>query len=163
MFGVKTRMRNSILLSLAVLLLTAGSASAGGDWSITDGMGEEISIKNPWLGKKSKVFKDRLGNSYVQEQGLLGGTTTEFGVLGNRFEKKKGIFGGSQVEGSTILGDKVVSKKGIFRRRKTQVDLSGTTALIRGLIGRSSANGSTAIQQRPPAQESLPDDARAQP
>ena len=131
------RMRNSLLLCMAVLVLSAAAVQAGGDWSITDGMGEEISIKNPWLGKKSKVIKDRLGNSYSSETGIFGSKETGVSLLGNQVQRKKGLFGTSEIQGSTIMGDKVISKKGIFRRRKTQVDVSGTTALIRGFLGKS--------------------------
>lgn len=145
--------RFSFLLSIAAILLTTLPVHAGGvgDLSITDGMGEEFHYKNPLLGKKVKVAKDRLGNSYVQEEGLLGSKSTELSLLGNRMQKKKGLFGlgGTQVEGSSILGDKIVSKKGFFGlgRRKTQVDLSGSTRLIKGILNRPAPTPAPSLVQ----------------
>lgn len=126
--------RLSAPLLLAVLL--AGPVLArGNDFAVTDGMGEEIQIKNGLFGKKSKLVKDRLGNGFKQEKGIFGTTTTQASVLGNGFKKKNGILGGSDISGSTIFGDTIQTKKGIFGRRKTTVDLSGSSRLIQSFLG----------------------------
>ncbi len=126
------------LVAIVVALLSASIPAARADFALTDGMGEEIQYRNPRIGKKVKAVKTRFGNSYVSEQGLLGNKSTQVSVLGNSFEKKKGLLGSSEIGGSTIFGDRVVSKKGWFGlgRRKTQVDLSGTSAVLRNFIGQ---------------------------
>lgn len=120
---------------LLSLIFVSPALARGNDWTITDGMGEELQVKNGFFGKKKTIVKDRMGNGFKKETGLLGGTTTEASVLGNGFKKKKGIFGGSDISGSTIFGDTVQTKKGIFGRRKTTVDLSGTSKLVQSFFG----------------------------
>jgi len=59
-------------------------------------------------------------------------------------KKKKGLFGGSDIEGSTILGDKVTTKKGIFGRRTTTVDMSGIASVIGQFVKSKSSGGNPA-------------------
>ena len=120
---------------LLSLVFVSPALARGNDWTITDGMGEEIKVRNGFFGKKSAVVKDRLGNGFKKEKGIFGGTTTEASILGNGFKKKKGILGGSDISGSTIFGDTVQTKKGIFGRRTTTVDLSGSSKLIQSFFG----------------------------
>ncbi len=120
---------------LLSLVFVSPALARGNDWTITDGMGEEIQVRNGFFGKKSAVVKDRLGNGFKKEKGIFGGTTTEASILGNGFKKKKGILGGSDISGSTIFGDTVQTKKGIFGRRTTTVDLSGSSKLIQSFFG----------------------------
>lgn len=128
----------------------------GNDISIKDGFGEEVQIKHGWFGTKKKVVKDALGDSYVQNQGLFGGSNKEVNVLGNSFKNKKGVFGGSQTEGSTILGDKVTTKKGIFGRRTTSVDLSGSASALKSLFAASKQNSLPVQKQYPLQQQQYP-------
>lgn len=120
---------------LLSLIFVSPALARGNDWTITDGMGEEIQVRNGFFGKKSTLVKDRMGNGFKKDKGILGGTSTEASVLGNGFKKKTGIFGGSDISGSTIFGDSVQTKKGIFGRRKTTVDLSGSSKLIQSFFG----------------------------
>ena len=120
---------------LLSLIFVSPAIARGNDWTITDGMGEELQVKNGFFGKKKAVVKDRMGNGFKKETGIFGGSTTEASVLGNGFKKKKGIFGGSEIAGSTIFGDSVQTKKGIFGRRSTTVDLSGSSKLIQSFFG----------------------------
>lgn len=130
----------SLLAFVTISFLSPVSVSArGNDFTITDGQGEEIQVKNPLFGKKVKVIKDRMGNGYAQEKGLLGSKDTELKLLGNKMQHHKGLLGNSELSGSTIFGDKIVSKKGIFGRRKTTVDVSGTAGLIKSFFGGSSS------------------------
>ncbi len=121
---------------MALLLLSALPALArGNDWSINDGMGEQVQVRNPLFGKKVRVVKDRLGDGFAQQQSILGSKTTEVSLLGNRVQKKKGLFGNTETDASTIFGDKFVSKKGIFGRRQTAIDMSGSGQMIKSLFG----------------------------
>ena len=58
---------------------------------------------------------------------------TDVNVLGNSYKRQRGWFGGSTVSGSTILGDKVSTRRGIFGRRTTMIDASGTSSVLQGL------------------------------
>lgn len=133
MFAVKFQLL--AVPMLVSLIFAAPSFARGNDFVITDGMGEEIQIRNGLFGKKTKVVKDRLGNGFKQETGIFGGKTTEASILGNEFKKKKGLLGGSDISASTIFGDNVKTKKGIFGRRTTTVDLSGSSKLIQSFFG----------------------------
>ncbi len=123
----------AFLFTFSLLLPAAGAAD---NWSITDGMGEELEVKHSLFGKKVKSAKDRYGNSFKSEDGLLSSGRTSLTLLGNRLEKKNGLLSGSKLEASTIFGDKVKSKKGLFGRRKTELDLSGSAALISSFFGK---------------------------
>ncbi|MBY0357339.1 MAG: hypothetical protein K2W82_04995 [Candidatus Obscuribacterales bacterium] len=130
--------RKKMTLLVTALLICAQPALAQrNDISISDGMGEEIQIKNGWFGGKSKNIQDRFGNKYQSSKGIFGGSQSEAAVLGNSIKRKKGWFGGSSVQGSTIFGDKVESKKGLFGGRKTKVDISGSAAVVKSLFASS--------------------------
>lgn len=124
-----------ILASLIPFTLSSSVYARGNDFAISDGQGEMLQVKNPLFGKKVRVVKDRLGDGFAQRQGILGGSDSEYSVLGNKVQKHKGILGNSEMSGSTIFGDRIVSRKGIFGRRKTAVDISGSSNLIKSLIG----------------------------
>lgn len=123
----------ALILALGFATLSLPDVQAKGqDLSITNGKGEEIIIKSG----KSKEIKDRFGNAYVAKKGLFRKNEKDVSILGNQYKSKKGLLGGSKTEATTILGDKVVSKKGWFGlgRRKTTVDLSGTTQAVGQLL-----------------------------
>lgn len=123
-----------IVLSIATLSIPAVYA-APQSFEITDGQGEVVKVERGWFGSKKKVVKDRMGNGYSSKKGLFGTTEQEGSVLGNSFKRKKGFFGRSDIQGSTIFGDKVTTKKGLFGQRKTTVDVSGSAAMIKTLLG----------------------------
>ena len=124
----------AIPLLLSLVLVTPALAR-GNDFNFTDGMGEEIQIRNGLFGSKSKLVKDRLGNGFKQEKGWFGTKTTQASLMGNDFKTKKGILGGSDISGSTIFGDSIKTKKGIFGRRTTTVDLSGSGKMLQSFFG----------------------------
>jgi hypothetical protein len=123
----------ALILALGFATLSVQNAQAKAqDLSITNGKGEEIVIKSG----RSKVIKDRFGNGYASKKGWFRKNEKDVSILGNQYKSKKGLLGGSKTEATTILGDKVVSKKGWFGlgRRKTTVDLSGTTQAVEQLL-----------------------------
>lgn len=131
-------MRMKLNGAMLALLLAASTATPvlarGNDLIFTTGKGEEVQIRNGWFGRKTKVVKDRLGNKYESKTGLFGSKDTQVSVLGNSYKQKKGLFGGSDIQGSTIFGDRVTTKKGIFGRRTTTIDASGVTSLVQSLL-----------------------------
>jgi hypothetical protein len=140
MLTIMRRNFNGALLALVVTAVAAAPALArGNNLVIQDGQGEQVTIKNGFFGRKTTVVKDRLGNGYASSTGLFGTKETQGSVLGNTFERKKGLFGGSTVAGSTIFGDKVTTKKGIFGRRTTTVDVSGTSNVLKSLWDKHGA------------------------
>ncbi len=127
----------STIVMLGVLLGTTNTAAfaRGSDWTITTGPGkEEVTVKNGWFGKKTRVAKDRFGNKIEKKTGILGNGSSEVSVLGNSYRKEKGILGGSEVEAKTLLGDSIKTEKGIFGRRKTTIDASGITGVVGAFI-----------------------------
>lgn len=125
-----------LLLPALIPLIAAASVQArGNDFTISDGQGEMLQVKNPLFGKKLRVVKDRLGDGFAQQQGLLGSRDSEYSVLGNKLAHHKGILGNTEISGNTIFGDKFVTKRGIFGRRTTAIDISGSSKLIKSLIG----------------------------
>jgi hypothetical protein len=125
---------NGAMLALLLAAVTTAPALArGNDLVIKDGMGEQIEIRNGFFGRKTTVVKDRLGNGYSTKTGLFGSKDTNVSVMGNNLTRKKGIFGSTEVQGNTIFGDKVTTKKGLFGRRTTEVDVSGTSNVLKGL------------------------------
>lgn len=103
---------------------------------ITDGGGEELRFKNSLFGRKVRMVKDRFGDGYALQKGFLSGKDTEMSLLGNHIHRHRGLFGGSEMSGSTILGDRFATKKGLFGKRKMAFDLSGTGGLLKGLFNR---------------------------
>jgi hypothetical protein len=146
------------LNAVALLLMLSSSLSQtalarGNDVVITDGQGEQVTMKHGFFGRGTTVVKDRFGDGFGQKKGLLGTNQTEFNVLGNGFTSKKGIFGGSDIKGGTIFGDRIETKKGIFGRRTTYVNAGGTAGLIRNLW-----NGNKApVQGAPGGNQIAPD------
>src|SRR5579883_3525567 len=98
-------MKLSIYLPVTVACLISicncnHSYARGNDFSISDGQGEMLQIKNPLFGKKTRIIRDRLGDGFGQQKGILGGTDSEFSVLGNKMQRHKGIFGNTQTSAS---------------------------------------------------------------
>ncbi|MBX9686514.1 MAG: hypothetical protein K2X27_07415 [Candidatus Obscuribacterales bacterium] len=137
-FGAAKFMLKGLSLALVAFLLQPLHAQArGNDWTVTDGAGNGIQIKNSLFGKKTRVVKDALGDGFAEEKGIFGNKKSEVSLLGNKFASKKGLLGDSQIEAGTIFGDKIISKKGIFGRRKTSVDLSGSSQLLKSFMTKS--------------------------
>ncbi len=125
---------NRALMACMIVASTIGPALArGNDLIIKDGFGEEIQVKRGFFGRDTKIVKDRMGNGFATKKGLFGSKEQDVNVLGNSFSRKKGLLGGSQVQGSTIFGDRVTTKKGIFGRRTTTVDASGVSSVVKNL------------------------------
>lgn len=128
-----------------VLLNISGSSAITpaladrGNMTIKTGSGTEMVFKKGYFGTEEQSIKDKRGNKIGRKKSGLFGTTqeTEVSFFGNGVKKKRGLFGGTQYEGKTILGDSITSKKGFFGlgRRNTTVDISGTTSLVKQLIG----------------------------
>jgi hypothetical protein len=111
-----------------------------GTLDIRTGFGEEIYVKHGLLGNEETAARDRLGDQYVNKKGILGGEDKAVNVFGNRYVKHRGAFGlgGTTVQASSILGDKIYSKKGFLGLgpRQTTVDLSGVSSVAQQLIGK---------------------------
>ena len=132
--------KNRALGALAVITFasTAGEQAfaQSGDIQVKSGQGEEFNIKHNLFGRQNVALHDRLGNKFEHQTGLLGDSKANVQVLGNGYEAKKGIFGRKSYKVSTILGDKVETKRSWFGlgRRKTTVDLSGTAGLVNQVL-----------------------------
>lgn len=142
-------MKNKIVVSLAAAALMASLATPdvqarGNDLTISTGKGEEISIKNGFFGRNSKVVKDRMGNKIETKSGLFGTGENEVRLLGNSYSKKKGLFGGSKTQVTSLFGDSVTTEKGVFGRRKTRIEMGGMSGLIGNLISSKTASGNAA-------------------
>lgn len=128
-----------VLLNISAAGATQAAYADRGNVTIKTGSGTEMVLKKGYFGGQEQSITDRRGNKIGRKKSGLFGTTqeTEVSFFGNGIKKKKGLFGGTQYEGKTILGDSVTSKKGFFGlgRRNTTVDLSGTTGLVKQLIG----------------------------
>jgi hypothetical protein len=125
---------NGALLAILATATTAAPVLArGNDLVIKDGFGEQVTVKHGFFGRKTTVVKDRLGDGYATKTGLFGSKEQDVNVLGNSFQRKKGLLGSTEISGGTIFGDKVQTKKGIFGRRTTYVDASGSATAIKAL------------------------------
>jgi len=129
-----------VLLNLAISGITTSAAIADtGNINVKTGNGTEMILRKGYFGGEERSIKDKRGNKIGTKRGGLFGTTkeTEVSFFGNGIKKKKGLFGGTKYEGKTILGDSIESKRGLFGfgRRNTNVDLSGTTNLVKQFIG----------------------------
>ena len=132
-------LRNSVLVFTMVSNLNIAIAQAkSGDIEVKSGQGEEFSVQHNLFGRKSFVAQDRLGNKVERSKGLLGNDKTDVQILGNGYETKKSILGNKSTKVTTLLGDKVETKKSWFGlgRRKTTVDLSGTAGLINSAFSK---------------------------
>jgi len=125
------------LLGFALIITGQPGLARSQDLVITDGKGEQISIKNGWFGRKQVKVEDRLGNKFENKKGWFGSKDQEVNLLGNQIKRKKGWFGGSSIEGNSILGDKISTKKTLLGRRQTTVDVSGVSSAIEQLFGKS--------------------------
>jgi hypothetical protein len=128
-----------VLLNLSLAGATQAAYADRGNVTVKTGNGTEMVLKRGYFGGEEESIKDKHGNKIGRKKSGLFGTTqeSEIAIFGNGIKKKKGLFGGTQVEGKTILGDSITSKKGFFGfgRRNTTVDISGTTGLVKQLIG----------------------------
>ncbi len=128
-----------VLLNISALACVPAALADRGNITIKTGNGSQMVLKKGYFGGEEESITDKHGNKLSRKKGGLFGTTqeTEVAFFGNGIKKKKGLFGGTQVEGKTILGDSITSKKGFFGlgRRNTTVDLSGTTGLVKQLLG----------------------------
>ncbi|MBZ0189891.1 MAG: hypothetical protein K8F91_26835 [Candidatus Obscuribacterales bacterium] len=132
-----------LVLAMSVLVVTTSSESAmanSHDISITNGKGEEITVKNGLNKSKKTVVKNRFGHKYEKKKTLFNRSSTQASAFGNSITKKDGLFGSSQTEVFTILGDKVKTKKGWFGRRKTTVEAGGLSSLVGQMVKTKSAD-----------------------
>lgn len=122
------------------LAATAHDHDMGGNWNIRTGFGDEIVVHHGLFGTKETLVKDRLGDGYIKKHGWFGTKETGVNLLGNSYDKEKGLLGGTQVEASSIFGDRIESKKSFLGlgRRQTNVDLSGVGSLVQGLVASQS-------------------------
>jgi hypothetical protein len=128
---------------LAAVALCTGSLAIAKpvDINITDGKGEQVSIKKGWFGSEKKSAKDRLGNEYTAKKGWFGRSEKTVGLLGNNYSKKKGIIS-KKTEFNSILGDKVTIKDGPLGK-KANIDVSGTAAMVGALFNHMSKSDSS--------------------
>lgn len=125
---------NALALSVVLSAAMCKAVQArGNDVVITDGQGEQVTIKHGFFGRNTKIVKDRFGDGIGTKSGLLGTRDKEVNILGNGFTSHTGILGATTVRGSDILGDKIQTKRGIFGRKTTYVDASGTANALRTL------------------------------
>lgn len=125
---------NGALVAMTVTAVSMAPALArGNDLIIKDGFGEEVTVKHGFFGHDTKIVKDRLGDGYAQKKGWFGAKEQDVNMLGNSFSRKTGILGGTDLKGTTIFGDKVQTKKGVFGRRTTTIDVSGGASAIKAL------------------------------
>jgi len=129
-----------VLLNLSLSGVASSAAIANtGNITVKTGNGTQMVLKKGYFGGEEESISDKHGNKIERKKSGLFGTTqeSEFAFFGNGIKKKKGLFGGTQVEGKTILGDSITSKRGLFGfgRRNTYVDISGTSGLVKQLIG----------------------------
>jgi hypothetical protein len=128
-----------ILLSITWGLSFAPDARADkpGTLDVRTGFGEEVMVKHGLFGTTDTEVKDRLGDAYEDKNGLF---SSEQGVnfLGNSYVKHKGLLSGTTVEGRSIFGDRIESKKSFFGLgpRKTTVDLSGVGSIVQQVTNK---------------------------
>jgi hypothetical protein len=137
--------RVTVLPALSVTLvsyLAFPAAFAASDFQVQTGQGEEVRIKQSLLGTSTFKAQDRIGDKVEHTDGWFGTGKTEVKVLGNGVVTQKGIFG-RKTTVTTMLGDKVESHRTWFGLgpRKTTVNLSGTSSLIGQLLGKKTPVG----------------------
>jgi hypothetical protein len=133
--SVNYRLFVALLVSVIASTANLDVLARSGDIQVKSGQGEEFKVKHSLFGRKNIVVQDRLGDQIEHQTGLVG-SKAKVQILGNGYESKTGIFGNKSYKISTILGDKVETKKTWFGlgRRKTTVDLSGTTGLVNQVL-----------------------------
>ena len=130
---MQRKINGAILALIAIATMAAPALARKNDLIIRDGQGEELQMRHGFFGRGTTVVKDRLGDGYATHTGLFGTKQQQFGLLGNTFERKQGLLGGSSISGGTIFGDRVQTKRGIFGRRTTMVDVSGSSNVLKTL------------------------------
>lgn len=144
-----------VLLNISAAGATQAAFADRGNVTIKTGSGTEMVLKKGYFGGQEQSITDKRGNKIGRKKSGLFGTTqeTEVSFFGTGIKKKKGLFGGTKYEGKTILGDSIESKRGLFGfgRRNTNVDLSGTTNLVKQFIGSKKLPPITDPAQRMPA------------
>ncbi|MBA4077976.1 MAG: hypothetical protein C0508_23305 [Cyanobacteria bacterium PR.023] len=133
--SVNYRLFVALLVSVIASTANLDALARSGDIQVKSGQGEELKVKHSLFGRKNIVVQDRLGDQIEHQTGLVG-SKAKVQILGNGYESKTGILGNKSYKISTILGDKVETKKTWFGlgRRKTTVDLSGTTGLVNQVL-----------------------------
>lgn len=158
-------MKSKIAMSLATAAMLGSSTSAvmayhlAGNTDIRTGFGDEIVVHHGLFGTKETLVKDRLGDGYIKKHGVLGTSESGFNLLGNSYVKKKGLIGGTEVEASSIFGDRMESKKSFFGlgRRQTNVDLSGVGSMVQGIFANHHfVNSGMAMGQPAPMPDTAP-------
>jgi hypothetical protein len=125
-----------LLMVLTIFSVSTAQAKSN-NFTLNNGSGESLSVKNGLLGGQTTAIKDRLGNTVEKKNGWFGSKSTKVKALGNSYETKKGWFGQKTTTTTTILGDKIETKKGWFGKRHTTVDVSGTSKLIGNFLSKS--------------------------
>jgi hypothetical protein len=156
--------KSKIAMILAVAAMLGSSTSAAmaynlaGNTDIRTGFGDEIVVHHGLFGTKETLVKDRLGDGYIKKHGVLGTSESGFNLLGNSYVKKKGLIGGTEVQASSIFGDRMESKKSFFGlgRRQTNVDLSGVGSMVQGIFANHHfINSGMAMGQPAPMPDAL--------
>lgn len=131
---------------LAVVLLcsfiSATPASLALDtWEFKTGKGESVLVKKGLFGTKTVRMKDRLGNGFEFDNSFLGSKKNSVNFFGNGVSVEKNILGRSSIQGSTMLGDKIETKRSWFGLgpRRTSIDASGVTNLAEKLLTKKQA------------------------
>src|SRR2546430_148175 len=91
---VKTR----LLLTISIISLVATSTAAlakRDSLDVQTGFGEELVVKHGLFGTKTTAVKDRLGDSYVNREGIFS-QDKGANVFGNGYSKHHGLIGGTQ-------------------------------------------------------------------
>jgi hypothetical protein len=130
---MRRNFNGAIVATMIAAATIAPAFARGNDIVIKDGFGENVVIKHGFFGHDTKIIKDRLGDGYAEKKGWFGTKEQDVNVLGNSFQRHKGLLGGTDIKGSTIFGDKIETKKGIFGRRTTCIDVSGGANALRTL------------------------------
>ncbi len=125
-------------VSFSIIVPAPAADAKSGDITIETGKGEAFEVKHNLFGQRSFAVQDRLGNKIANEKGLFGNSKVEVGLLGNEYERKKNIVGSKSIKASDMFGDKIESKRSWFGlgRRKTTINLSGTTGLINQALSK---------------------------
>jgi hypothetical protein len=135
-FGIYT-----FVALLTFSLQMNNAAHAGwGKVTVTDGSGDTVEAHSyPFgLGQGFKV-QDQAGDKYGYKKGLFGiNRTTDAAILGNDVKVHHGLISGTSIEGQSMFGDTVKSKKFLkIGPRITTVNVAGLHGIASGLLQQS--------------------------